>query len=143
MLRKRFLKYALVISVLIGFSVTTSANVLPTDEEEKIAADKTEHNFGTVKEDGGSVSAIFTIKNTTQVPIMLREVRATCGCTTPDWTKAPIEPGKIGQVTATYNPKGRPGPFEKSITISISVGDKTQTIAVKIKGTVVQQDASL
>jgi hypothetical protein len=99
--------------------------------------DKTVHDFGTItKENEGSVSAVFTVKNAAKVPIILSEVKASCGCTTPNWTKEPIAPGKTGKVTATYNPKGHVGPFEKSVTINISVGDKTRTIVVKIKGTV-------
>jgi hypothetical protein len=115
-----------------------NADVLPTAEEGKIAVDKSIYDFGTIKEDEGSVNAVFTNKNTTKVPIILSEVRTTCGCTAPDWTREPIAPGKTGKVTATYSPRGNVGPFEKSVTINISVGDKIQTIVVKIKGTVAE-----
>ena len=133
---KIFFKYALIIPILMGFWATAGANILSEAEEGKITVDKTVHDFGTVKEDNGKVNAVFTIKNTTKSPIVLSEVRASCGCTTPDWTKEPIAPGKTGKITATYNPKGNVGPFEKSVTINVSVGDTIQTIVVKIKGTV-------
>ncbi|MDR1632694.1 MAG: DUF1573 domain-containing protein [Dysgonamonadaceae bacterium] len=138
MLRKRFLKYVLNISVLMGFCAMANANVLPTAEDGKVAVDKTIHDFGTIKEDSSNVNAVFTIINTTKVPIILSEVRASCGCTTSEWTKEPIEPGKTGKITATYNPKGNLGPFEKSVTINVSVEDKIQTIVVKVKGTVAE-----
>lgn len=137
MSRKKFLKYALIIPVLTVFWATAGANILSA-EEVKITVDKTVHDFGTVKEDKGTVNAVFTVKNTTKSPIVLSEVRASCGCTTPDWTKEPIAPGKTGKVTATYNPKGNAGPFEKSVTINVSVGDEIQTIVVKIRGTVAE-----
>ena len=147
MLRKKLLRFALIIPALAGvcvmastpnFSVQTNVKnetVLLAQEEGKVVVDKTMHDFGTIKQDGGSVSAIFTITNNTKAPILLSNERASCGCTAPDWTKSPIEPGKTGKVTATYTPNGS-GPFEKSVTINVSEGDKTETIVVKIKGTV-------
>jgi hypothetical protein len=136
MLKERFLKYVLITSAFAVFCVPANANALPAAEDTNITVDKTIHDFGTI-EDKGNVNAVFTVKNTAKVPILLSEVKASCGCTTPDWTKEPIAPGKTGKVTATYNPKGRVGPFEKSVTINVSIGDKIQTIVVKIKGTVV------
>jgi hypothetical protein len=145
MLRKNFLKIALIIPAMVGICAMASTPGLSAKKkdkaatvvavEEKVIVDKTEHNFGTVKKEGGNVSAVFTITNRTKIPVLLSEVRASCGCTTPDWTKGPIEPGKTGTVTATYNPTGV-GPFEKSVTINVSEGDKTEMIVVKIKGTV-------
>ena len=145
MLRKNFLKIALIIPAMVGLCAMASTPGFSVKKkgktatvvalEEKVVVDKTEYNFGTVKKDGGNVSAVFTITNGTKIPVLLSEVRASCGCTTPDWTKGPIEPGKTGTVTATYNPTGL-GPFEKSVTINVSEGDKTETFIVKIKGTV-------
>ncbi|MDR0732446.1 MAG: DUF1573 domain-containing protein [Dysgonamonadaceae bacterium] len=127
MLKKKVLKYALLTFVC-------AANVAATGEEQ-VTVDKTIHDFGAIK-GNKSVKAVFTVKNKTKVPILLSEVRASCGCTTPDWTREPIAPGKTGKVTAVYNPKGNVGPFEKSVTINVSVGDKVRTIVVKVKGTV-------
>ena len=147
MLRNFFLKYALIIPAIAGLWVIASTSdasaqtrgknstVLLDNADEKVAVDKTIHDFGTIKKDGGSVSAVFTVSNNTKAPILLSGVRTSCGCTAPDWTKGPIEPGKTGTVTATYTPVGM-GPFDKSVTINISEGDKTQTIIVRVKGTV-------
>jgi hypothetical protein len=145
MLRKKILKFALLIPAMAGICVmagaqdisvkTKNKTVVRAVVEEKIELDKTVHDFGTVKKEGDSVSAVFTIKNNTKTPVILSEVRASCGCTTPDWTKEPIEQGATGTVTATYKPSAV-GPFEKSVTINVSSGDKTETFVVKIKGTV-------
>lgn len=135
---KFFFKYALIIPALMGFWAEANANILSETEEGKITVDKTVHDFGAIKADQGKADAVFTVKNTTEAPVILSEVRASCGCTTPDWTREPIAPGKTGKVTAVYNPKGHIGPFEKSVTINVSVGDKIQTIVVKIKGTVTE-----
>ena len=50
--------------------------------------------------------------------MVLNNVVASCGCTTPKWTNEPIAPGKEGTVTAIYNSKGRPGNFTKTITVT-------------------------
>jgi hypothetical protein len=96
-----------------------------------------EHNFGTVPE-GPSVSYDFEFKNTTSEPVQLESVRASCGCTTPNWSKEPILPGKSSKITATYNTKGRPGSFYKTITVKSTAGQKV----LKIKGTVEKAPSS-
>ena len=90
-----------------------------------------EHNFGNIPE-GPAVGTDFEFTNTGKEPIVLSGVQASCGCTTPTWTKEPVLPGKTGKITATYNNQGRPGYFVKTITINSNVGTKV----VKITGNV-------
>jgi len=90
-----------------------------------------EHVFGTIPE-GPAVSYDFEFKNIGKEPIILSGVQASCGCTTPTWTKEPIAPGKSGKVSATYNTQGRPGSFVKTITVNSNVGSKI----IKISGNV-------
>ena len=66
--------------------------------------------------------------------IVLTRVIASCGCTTPEWTKEPIAPGKTGDIKITYNPKDRPGPFVK--TISVYSNGKTGSFILTIRGEV-------
>ncbi|OJW81926.1 MAG: hypothetical protein BGO69_15380 [Bacteroidetes bacterium 46-16] len=93
---------------------------------------KTEvHDFGTVEE-GPTADFEFSFTNTGKEPILLQNVHASCGCTTPSYSKDPVLPGKTGIVKASYNTSGRPGPFTKSITVATNAGTKVLTI----KGTV-------
>lgn len=94
-----------------------------------------EHDFGQVKEEDGKISYVFEFINTGTAPLLIQRVQASCGCTTPDWTKEPVEPGKSGTVTATYNPQGRPGSFTKSITVYSNASNETEVLY--IKGTVI------
>jgi len=94
------------------------------------------HDFGTIKEEDGRVTCVFTFDNLTNSPITLTKVRASCGCTTPSWSREPIAPNGEGKVTVTYNAKGRPGMFQKSITIQMTNGNDTYTEVVYIKGKV-------
>jgi hypothetical protein len=92
------------------------------------------HDFGIVDINGGNVSHEFTFVNTGKMPFIISGVKASCGCTTPEWTKEPVIPGQTGSINVRFNPKGRPGPFAKSITIRSNA--ERQPIVLKIKGTV-------
>jgi len=95
------------------------------------------HDFGTVAE-GPKAEYEFAFKNTGKEPINLTRVQASCGCTTPSWSKDPILPGKESIIKASYNTQGRPGPFTKSITVVSNAGTKVLTI----KGTVEKAPAT-
>ena len=143
MMKKKFVKFVLVIPALAGLFLLASVPNFSSKAngenfwhmtEDKITINKTVHDFGTIKEAGGSVSATFIITNNTKEPVVLTRVTTSCGCTASDWTKEPIEPGKTGEVTVTFNPRGRSGLFEKSITIT-TTGNPIQFV-VRIKGTI-------
>ena len=102
-----------------------------------ITFEKSAHDFGMILEKDGNVSYTFTFTNTGDEPVIINNVTASCGCTTPEWTKNPVLPGKKGTVTATYLPAGRPGPFDKSLTVISNAQESSVTI--RIKGEVVQK----
>lgn len=106
--------------------------------QEKQVVEFTEntYDFGTVKEEDGKVSHVFTFTNISQAPITVTNVRASCGCTTPNWSRQPVMPGEQGVVTATYSAAGRPGNFHKSITVTLSNGTENFTVVLYIKGQV-------
>ena len=86
------------------------------------------HDFGTFPEETGKVSCVFEFTNTGKSDLILQNVKASCGCTTPDWTKTPVKPGEKGTVEATYNASGRPGAFSKTITVTTNAGEERLTI---------------
>jgi hypothetical protein len=71
-----------------------------------------------VEETNGPVSHVFNFTNTGNAPLIIQGVQASCGCTTPDWTKDPVMPGQKGFIKAEYNPRNRPGAFNKSLTVT-------------------------
>ena len=143
-MKKKFVKFALVIPALAGLFTLASVSNFSTKannenfcfmtDDDGVTVDKTIHDFGTIKENDGSVSTTFTLTNNTNEAVTLINVGTSCGCTAPNWSKEPIEPGKTGEVTVTFNPKGRIGTFNKTITI-ITTGNP-ERIVVYIKGTV-------
>ena len=114
--------------------ILLATGMVAAQSKAVISADETSHDFGTIKEAAGSVSYTFKIKNTGEAPLVLTRVIASCGCTTPEWTKEPIAPGKGGDIKITYNPKDRPGPFVK--TISVYSNGKTGSFILTIRGEV-------
>lgn len=91
-------------------------------------------DFGTVKEEAGKITHEFTFTNTGKTPLIIQDVRASCGCTTPSWTKQPIAAGAAGKITVTYSAAGRPGQFDKAITVTNNSAENP--IILRIKGQV-------
>lgn len=108
-------------------------------QQPVITFEKTEHDFGKINEGDGRVSVDFVFKNEGMAPLILSNVRASCGCTTPAWTKEPVEPGQTGKITVTYNPNGRPGRFQKTVTITSNASEPTKKVS--IKGEVIPKQA--
>lgn len=107
------------LSVLI-FSFSVSAqNELNLNS--KISFSKQEHNFGKLPV-GKPVAYEFEFTNIGSKPLILSEVKASCGCTTPSWTKEPILPGQKGTVKAQYN-MAREGSYRKTVTVKTADGE--------------------
>lgn len=122
----------------IYLSILLSSLALGSAAQQKgtISFAETTHDFGTIDEKNGNVSYTFQFTNTGNTPIIISNVSASCGCTSPSWTKEPILPQKTGAVTATYAPQGRPGPFDKTLTITSNA--EPSTVVLHIKGNVKQ-----
>jgi len=99
-----------------------------------IQFDNRVHDFGTIKEVDGPVAYDFEFVNQGTAPILIKNVESSCGCTSPEWTKQPVLPGKKGFVKATFSPKDRPGFFDKTITVYSNA--RTPVVELKIRGTV-------
>lgn len=94
------------------------------------------HDFGTVKE-GPSITYDFVFTNTGKEPLIIQDCKASCGCTTPDWTKAPVLPGQKGKISVTYNTQGRAGTFDKEIYIASNAKSTEKRYVINIKGNVI------
>ncbi len=99
-----------------------------------ISTEQAAYDFGEINEADGKVSHTFEISNTGDQPLVITRVIASCGCTTPEWTKEPIAAGQKGNITITFDPANRPGPFAK--TISIYSNGKTGSFILTIRGKV-------
>ena len=102
---------------------------------------KSTHDFGTFKEEAGKQTFDFIVTNTGNSPLVIQNIVASCGCTTPQWTKGPIPAGGTGKITAIYDPKDRPGQFNK--TLSVYTNSKPEIVVLVIKGEVIAHEKSM
>lgn len=113
------------------------AGPLATRAQGVLTFERAAHDFGNVPE--GTIAAHeFTFRNTGNQPIVIANVQASCGCTTPDWTKTPVLPGKSGVVKAVYSSAGRPGVFNKTVTVTSNATEASKVLS--IKGTVLTKE---
>jgi len=102
----------------------------PTGPLPAIQFESMDHDFGTVIE-GQKVSYTYSVKNVGQAPLIIQNAQPSCGCTVPDWTKAPIPPGKTGFVKAEFDTHGKTGIQNKTITVTSNAWPKTTMIKFK------------
>lgn len=125
---------------LFSFGIANAQDKSATDAKTdqngpKIEFTNTTHDYGEIKK-GGDGNCEFTFTNVGNEPLILSNVRASCGCTTPSWTKAPVMPGKTGTIKVRYNTNNIGG-FSKRVTVN-SNSTTTPTVTLTIKGTVKQ-----
>ncbi|MNY25399.1 hypothetical protein D3C86_1591790 [compost metagenome] len=100
---------------------------------QTISFDKTTFDYGNVKA-GSDGHRFFTVKNTGDKPLIISEVKPSCGCTTPEWSKDPILPGKEAKIKVGYN-TGIKGAFNKLIEVYSNDPANNRSV-IYIKGNV-------
>lgn len=116
--------------LLIGIFAFAKKN---EDGKPSIQFTETVWDFGTIKNDRPA-SHDFEFINTGTSNLVILDATAECGCTRPEYSEKPVAPGKKGKVKVTYNPVGRPGSFEKTVTVRTNGNPKKAR--VKIRGIV-------
>lgn len=119
-------------------TVTFSCSQTPAIETEKsvfgpgIEFSELKHDYGII-EQGGNGTYEFQFTNTGTEPLVLSNVRSSCGCTVPKWPREPINAGETSSIEVKYNTT-RVGSFNKSITVYSNASE--QPIVLQIKGKV-------
>ena len=109
---KPIMKKSLIILTLLF----TAVNFVSAQAEIKF--DVLSKNVGNFKEADAVQTAVYSFTNVGNQPLVIQQATASCGCTVPEYTKAPIAPGEKGQIKVTYNGKGKfPGHFKKTVTV--------------------------
>jgi hypothetical protein len=95
-----------------------------------IEFNETEHDFGTIP-NGIPVTTVFTYKNIGTSPLVVSDIKSTCGCTVPsDWTKE-VMPGETGKFTVEFNGKGNGNQISKTITLTTNTEKGTEAVSIK------------
>ena len=97
---------------MIGFAFTATAQ---DNEKAEFKFNEEKHDFGKVPQ-GIPVTTVFEFTNIGKEPLILTEVRPTCGCTIADYTKTPVKSGEKGEIKITYNAAAAM-PFNKTIVV--------------------------
>lgn len=116
--------------LLLGSFMMVNAQLNPP-AQDVLTLKEAEHDFAKIPQ-GKPVYYNFEVVNTGTTPLKLDDVHASCGCTTPEWSRDAIAPGATATIKVGYNAAAE-GFFEKQISITYNNG---QTKLLKIKGTV-------
>tara|TARA_B110000967_G_scaffold80224_1_gene82997 strand:+ start:81 stop:506 length:426 start_codon:yes stop_codon:yes gene_type:complete len=115
-----------------------SLGIYAQNNVAKIEFESETIDYGII-EKGSDGVRVFKFKNTGDVPLVVSAVKSSCGCTVPKKPTAPILPGENGEIEVKYDTK-RVNPIRKTITVT-SNADRP-TVALKIKGTVIDSNKS-
>ena len=119
------------IAILGGISTVSAQNVPQIQFETDII------DYGEIKKDADGVK-VFRFTNAGNAPLVIENVYSSCGCTTPFWTKTPVQPGGSGEIQVKYN-TSIVGPIRRTITVYSNAEENPK--AIKIKGKVLDPDA--
>jgi hypothetical protein len=122
---------------------TSNTAVTPVNAQSASTADPSslgqfefaemEYDFGTINE-GKVVEHVFDFTNNGQAPLVISNITASCGCTSPDWTKTPINPGEKGFVKVVFNSTAKSG--AQAPTVTIQANTNPTVTRLRMKGSV-------
>ena len=116
-------------------NVSTADPATPTLPPTTVQFNTMSHDFGKIKE-GEVVSHKFMFKNTGDKPLLVENVKPSCGCTTPDWTKEEVAPGKEGFVAVEFNSAGKSGQQTKTVNVTLNTAERN--VVLTFSGEVVK-----
>ena len=120
-------KIATICIALVAF-VCTAALAQPNSKAE-FKFDKETHDFGKIPQ-GKPVTHVFTFENVGTEPIIISEVKPSCGCSVAEFTKTPVKPGEKGKISVTYNAAAK-HPFTKNFTVRSNTKTPVKTLYIK------------
>ena len=110
-------------------SLVIQAQDKPAIPQDSIVFASSTHDYGTIVQSSDG-SCIFAFTNKGKTPIVLNDVKASCGCTVPEWTRTPVAPGEKGSIKVTYNTNNI-GTFTKSITVNSNAINSPLVLIIK------------
>ncbi len=122
---KTILRIAMLLTVLI-----VSVPAFAGKKSSKIVFKETAYDFGKISLKEGKVSHEFTFTNDGEGNLVITNARADCGCTRPEYSDAPVAPGKSGTVKVTFAPAAK-GFFSKKITITTNGNPRKTRLLIR------------
>ena len=106
----------MICAVILGFTFVARTASAQDSEKAEFKFNEEKHDFGKVPQ-GTPVTTVFEFTNVGQDPLIITDVRPTCGCTIADFTKTPVKNGEKGMIKITYN-AAFAAPFTKTIVVT-------------------------
>jgi len=129
-------RFFLLTAVILGLYFSANAQQTIADTTLVIQFESLVHDYGTIaKGSDGTCEFVFT--NMGQTPLIVNKAQASCGCTVPEWTREPVQPGKTGIIKVKYN-TNIVSTFTKTVTVTSNA--KNSPVVLTIKGTVTDQE---
>ena len=126
------------IIAIIAFSNVIGQNTTPVEPENPnapvIKFESEVYDYGKVPINGNGMCQ-FKFTNTGKEPLLLTNVKASCGCTVPSWPRDPIPPGESGVIDVKYTTMSRAHTINKSITVFSNASNTT--VILRLKGEVI------
>ncbi len=122
--------------IAVLFISVVSFGSFAQDKLAKIEFKETTIDYGTIEKGADGVRT-FEFTNTGDAPLIISKVNSSCGCTVPKKPDGPVMPGEKGEIQVKYDTK-RVMPIRKTITVLSNA--ETPTVALKIKGNVINPD---
>lgn len=110
-------------------NVTTETEV-PNPNAPVMTFAEADHDFGDIQP-GSVVKHTFAFTNTGKTPLLIENATASCGCTTPNWTKEPIAPGAQGTIDVQFDSHGKSGIQNKQVAVRANTTPTITNIAIK------------
>jgi hypothetical protein len=107
-----------------------SENETPNPDAPVMTFAETEFDFGDIQPDS-KVRHTFTFTNTGKTPLLIEDATASCGCTTPSWTKEPIAPGAKGTIEVQFDSRGKNGMISKQVNVRANTQPSITSITIK------------
>ncbi len=133
---KNFQKAFLVFVAIVLSAFSANAQEPQTGVQDSIIFNNLEHDYGTI-ERGGDGQSEFVFTNKGSSPLILSNVRASCGCTVPQWPREPIPPGETNSIKVKYN-TNIVGTFNKTITVNSNAANGL--VRLRVKGQVMKAE---
>lgn len=133
LIKQLMIKSIFILLFLSSVSISLYSQETQAVKSDSIIFETIVYDYGTI-EQGSDGNCEFKFTNKGESPLILSNVRASCGCTAPKWTKEPVQPGANGTIDVSYN-TNLVGAFNKTITVNSNAANSVVTL--RIKGNVV------
>jgi hypothetical protein len=102
----------------------------PNPDAPVLTFAESQFDFGDIKPDS-KVQHTFKFTNTGKTPLLIADATASCGCTTPSWTKEAVAPGATGEMEVQFDSRGKQGLISKQVNVRANTQPSTTTIYIK------------